>query len=864
MSNSESIPKLKIPYATEGVIRTAAIDDTVAPDDSCQIAVNMNFDRIGAFQTRLGLTEYADDLDGEIKNFGTLNASVIPDGFTNIFQFPSNDNVFEFTEAEHLSSLKVDEDHVLVFWKDSASDGNAQVMEINPATGVMTAIGSPVVFDAANGAFNASCQVDANHFINFWQGASNDGFVQVFEVNLTTFAVTDLGTPLEFDTSNYQGGSCVKIDATHIINFWDGAGGAGLAQVFLLDGSYTVTAIGSPLTVDAGNGGDMSAVRVEIDHYLLFWNGTAGGQARVFEVDLGTYAVTGLSTALLTDAVNANANSAQFIATDFYLNFWGNGTIGKSAVFGVNPSTFEVVFADPFSTFSATDVSENSLVSAGDGIHFINFWKDAVSNEGYTQIFEIVGSDAVPVGDPKNFGTLESGSPDNLSAVLLSGFDVALSWVKATDGADGIGVMTLFALRGDFNEINFLYAQEEDGDVLNWDNPGWTVRRTGVNPSKKARFMQYLNLIWMVNGNEVEGGDPVMTSDGGNFDTTMVPDDFPPGDFIQGGFEGRVWVVDALSGVVYFTDVVQFTPPDTYTLTYNAEFNFIKNFSPQNGQNPTGLFVTPRALLLFQQDFIYRIYGAFSVDNYPAYNVGTYSQESIVQTKDGIYFHHSSGFYKFQYDGQPLEISRRIIDFVQAIPRSYYENVTAIYDGFDAVEWCIGPVTVEGVTFTNCFVRYTISTQIWTIYDYPENDTTALITYDDGDTINMIMGTDEGRVNKMDDGFDDLGEPIYYEFIDRWRGYTELYAKSKSIAGLNIYNKNGAGANISFQTQDAPPNVWEPVGVVDENACSLIPTVGTDDFNAGRIRIAGFSKGTPVVFHGIEILSLDDKGYDKN
>ncbi len=286
----------------------------------------------------------------------------------------------------------------------------------------------------------------------------------------------------------------------------------------------------------------------------------------------------------------------------------------------------------------------------------------------------------------------------------------------------------------------------------------------------------------------------------------------------------------------------------------------------------TAIVRVPRALLVFKQNHIYRIYGAFSVDSYPAYNVGTYSQESVVQTKDGFYFHHSSGFYQFNYDGQPTEISRRVIDFVKAIPLTKYSTIVGIWDGFDAVEWAVGPVTVEGVTFANCVMRYTISTQIWTIYDYNTPVINAMINYNDGTNLNNLIGTRgftdaAGRltsVGKLDSGFLDFLNPIPYEFIDRWRGYTDVYAKSKSISGLNIYNENGAGANIQFQIKKQGANVWEDLGSVTQEASCLLPNASTDDFNTGRLRIVGSSKGTQVVFHGLEILSLNVKGYDKN
>jgi len=379
--------------------------------------------------------------------------------------------------------------------------------------------------------------------------------------------------------------------------------------------------------------------------------------------------------------------------------------------------------------------------------------------------------------------------------------------------------------------------------------------------SSKARFAQFLNLTWMVNG---ANGDPVATYDGVTFGTTQVPASFPKGDYIQAGFEGRVWVANKGEDIVYYTDIVQFTPPSTYVLTFDAATNFIKNFSPQNGESITGLFVVPRALLIFKQNHIYRVYGASSVDAYPAYNVGTYSQESIVQTKDGVYFHHSSGFYKFAYDSEPVEISRRVIDFVRAISRTNYENITGVYDGFDNIEWAVGSVVVEGVTYSNCVMRYTISTQVWTIYDYMGGAITAMIRYDNGTTIDSYVGNASGKLGLMGSGNTDFLQLFYYELIDRWRSFTELYAKTKRLMGINVYSENAAGANLFFQKQKDLTNKWDALDTVDENNMSLFPNANTEDFEVGRLRIAGTTKGAQVVIHGIEILKIQDDGFDRN
>ena len=399
-------------------------------------------------------------------------------------------------------------------------------------------------------------------------------------------------------------------------------------------------------------------------------------------------------------------------------------------------------------------------------------------------------------------------------------------------------------------------------DISVWNGTTWTSVDTAT-VTTKARFSQFLNRVWRINGN---AGDKPETSNGGAFGTTDVPATFPAGDFIEAGFDNRVWIADSSLDILYYTDIVQSTTGTSYVspLTFDITTNFITKFSPQDGESITGLFRVPKALLLFKQNHIYRVYGISNVDPYPAYNVGTYSQESIVQGKDGVYFHHSSGFYKFTYDSQPTEISRRISDFVKAIPRSAYANIVGVYDGSDAVKWSVGAITVEGVTYSNCQMRYTLSTQVWTIYDFADTSITALIRYDDGTTIEQIVGTSTGLVGKLDSGKLDFDEPIYYEFIDRWRSFIEMYSRSKSMGGIAVMNENAGGALVQYQTDKELTNKWHDIGPIKKDYAALFPNNTTKDFNQIRLRINGYSTGAPIIFNGIEILSIDDTGFEEN
>ena len=406
---------------------------------------------------------------------------------------------------------------------------------------------------------------------------------------------------------------------------------------------------------------------------------------------------------------------------------------------------------------------------------------------------------------------------------------------------------------------NYKLLAKLDTDVYAYDGSSWVSVRNTLTASSKARFTNFVDYVFMVNGN---GNQTCATYNGsGSFGSTNVAS-LPAGDFIE-NYRSRIWVGDSASDKLYYSDVVT----TSNTITGGTEFIQI---SPQDGEKITGLQRYSRALLVFKQNHIYRVYNTTNVDPYPAYNVGTFSQESIVQAKDGIYFHHSSGFYKFSYDTQPTEISRRVIDFVKAIPRSSYENIVGVYDGFDAVKWSVGSITVEGVTYANCQMRYSISTQVWTIYDFAGTNITALISYDNGTTIDQIAGTSTGLVGKLDSGTTDFGNDIYYEIIDRWRSFTEqmsdnvMYSQTKNISGVMVMTENGAGMELQYQTEKSTVNKWENIDSVKNNYAELFPNASTDDFNNVRLRLKGYTKGTPIIYHGTEILSIQIKGMESN
>ena len=82
----------------------------------------------------------------------------------------------------------------------------------------VTTANSSLEHDTQAGLYNSLVQIDANHFINFYQGNGVEGSAQVFTVNTTTWATTTASSRLKFDTSaTYFSAS--QIDTNNFICF---------------------------------------------------------------------------------------------------------------------------------------------------------------------------------------------------------------------------------------------------------------------------------------------------------------------------------------------------------------------------------------------------------------------------------------------------------------------------------------------------------------------------------------------------------------------------------------------------------------------------------------------------------------------
>ena len=322
----------------------------------------------------------------------------------------------------------------------------------------------------------------------------------------------------------------------------------------------------------------------------------------------------------------------------------------------------------------------------------------------------------------------------------------------------------------------------------------WTSKRTGLTSGSKARFSTFLDVVFMVNGS-----DATATWDGNtanNFITTNNALNAPIGKFIE-NYRSRMWIAgnSTYPDRLYYSSLPSAVATPEISWDTNVSTGQWIDISPSDGENITGLHRTKGALLVFKNNHIYRVYSILQADPDPQFNVGTYSQESIVETKNGVYFHHPTGFYR--YDGGVSEISRPIIDFVKGITLSNYSSVTGyLEDDGDHICWAVGDVTVDDIVYTNTVLRYTISTQVWTHYSYPTQFLVSS-TYNDGSNLFILTGDTSGKIYKTNYGSDDSGTDLFYSIIHNFDDIDGSSSTFKTINKMAIIHKRMIGGNIN-------------------------------------------------------------------
>mgnify|MGYP001593683891 CR=1 FL=1 len=290
----------------------------------------------------------------------------------------------------------------------------------------------------------------------------------------------------------------------------------------------------------------------------------------------------------------------------------------------------------------------------------------------------------------------------------------------------------------------------------------------------------------------------------------------------------------------------------TGKITWTPSIDYV-DINPNDGENITALKRFSLELLVFKPNYLYR-FRTSGTDPDPLIKVGTRSQESIIEGKRGVYFHHDSGFYRYS-GGYPEEIGRAISDVILAIPFSQFSGINGWKDT-DHIYWSLGHLIINGETWKNVAVRYTESSDVWAIYSYP-SDIRRAITYTSGSYQTIVVGLDNGVAATFNSGTTDIGEPIKYRIITKWHEL-EGISNSKIIQTMTAICEKAQGMNLMYQINDEIE--WKSVGDGQIRKFLNIFKNLKIKLNRVRFKVTGVSRSEAPVFLGLEILEGINEG----
>lgn len=381
----------------------------------------------------------------------------------------------------------------------------------------------------------------------------------------------------------------------------------------------------------------------------------------------------------------------------------------------------------------------------------------------------------------------------------------------------------------------------------------WVSSLTGMT-NTKTRFFTYLDTMVALNGTDAVKGwnGSAWIATGGSLDIS----NFPVTKFATILNSRVVAVGNSSAPDTAYLSSLEASGAVSWTLG-----NKTLKVSPNDGAgNLTGVTGNGRVVLFFKERGLYR-YDDTELQRIGY--VGTTSNESIINDDQGItYFFgqgaNGVGFYATN-GAKPIKISRVITKYVEAILPSYYGSIAGYTNG-SIIEWNVGTIIIDGITYTNAAYVYSISDKTWTIFHRGGSFRVFSQYIDTSSNITVVGGDTDGFVQTMNSGTTDNGVDIAAEVELAPITFTTR-ARTKSPEEIWTFSEHYQGLRLHMKVDDGQ---FEELGTIDDYNKQF--TLNTIDIFRGHeffLKLTSINGGTPWQFSGFEFPSdsVTDEDY---
>jgi len=295
---------------------------------------------------------------------------------------------------------------------------------------------SPFEFDTSKGADPALAKIDDTHYLCAYNGAGSDGWAAVLEVDAGNSTISRY-TPFEFDSVQGDTPALSKIDDEHYLCAYSGDLDIGLATVLIVNTATWAISKGPTFTFDI-IGETPALAPADATHHLLAYKGPdSDGWAVILTVDTGTWTVT-KETPFEYDISRGDMPALFEIESEKYLCVYqGGGKDGWAVVLTVDTDIWSINKGTAHCFNSISETHFPALASIDENHYLCLYMNTAGGQLGWAILLTVnAGTLAITHGAP-----LLSDNGGSTPAVCVIDETTYLGTYASTTGFEGRAVV---------------------------------------------------------------------------------------------------------------------------------------------------------------------------------------------------------------------------------------------------------------------------------------------------------------------------------------------------------------------------------------------------------------------------------------
>ena len=335
----------------------------------------------------------------------------------------------------------------------------------------------------------------------------------------------------------------------------------------------------------------------------------------------------------------------------------------------------------------------------------------------------------------------------------------------------------------------------------------WEDSDTGLTSGTEVYFSTFVDYVFRTDGiSAMESSADLTTWGTSNCLATLKPK-------YNCVWEDRLYALNDNSTTsypsrIYWSELPTGTP---LALTFGA--NNWADINPDDNDEITWGEPFGKTLLIFKKNGLYRwTFGQTEPDK--LIDIGTPQGRTVKQTQGICFWANKDGVYAFDGSSYPVPISAKVKDFIEQI--SDLSAMRAEVDE-DHYNLYIGDVTVNGISYANVMLVYTISRASWHIETYPfEIKSMARFASDTiGTTVlydSIYLGDDDGFVYRKGTGTSDyLGttaKTINGKIVSKEYPLSK-FPQESILNKLYVFCISGIGAKVNYCIERGEWKPWK-------------------------------------------------------